>query len=117
MLLRATRNAVARRGFTLIEIMLVILLISILLTIAVPTFLRARETSRVRVCVANLRQLQDAKERWSMENKKAGTDTPSRADLSTYIKTWPSCPSGGTYDLGTVAGRATCSVGGEHTID
>src|ERR687883_171907 len=89
-----------RRGFTLVEIMIVVLIIGILLAIAVPNFIKARETSRAKACVANLKQIESAKEQWAMDNKKTNTDTPTPAQLygtDKYIKTTPSCPSGGAY--------------------
>ena len=42
-------------GFTLIELMVVVLVIAILLAIAVPTFLGARERSQDRAAQSNLR--------------------------------------------------------------
>ena len=102
----------ARRGFTLIEIMIVVLIIGILLAIAVPNFVKARESSRTKACVSNLKQVEAAKEQWAMDNKKTGTDTPADADLfggTAYIKKKPDCPSGGTYTVGTVATDPACS--------
>ena len=102
-----------RRGFTLIEIMIVVLIIAILLAIAIPNFLRARETSRAKSCKANLRQIETAKEQWAMDTKKGANDIPAlAADLvGTYIKSTPTCPSGGTYPDTDMSTRPTCSVG------
>jgi len=103
-------------GFTLIEIMIVVLIIAILLAIAIPNFLRARETSRAKSCQANMRQVETAKEQWAMDNKKAATDTPTAADLVTeYMRgtedTLPTCPSSGTYTIANMSTRPTCSIG------
>ena len=103
-------------GFTLIEIMIVVLIIAILLAIAIPNFLRARETSRAKSCMANLRQIETGKEQWAMDNKKGATDTPTDANLVTeYMRgtedTLPLCPSGGAYTIGNMSTRPVCSIG------
>jgi prepilin-type N-terminal cleavage/methylation domain-containing protein len=102
------------RGFTLVEIMIVVLIIGILLAIAVPNFIKARETSRAKACIANLRSITYAKEQWAIEMKKATTDTPADTDLygsNNYLKTTPACPAGGTYAINDLANWPTCSVG------
>ena len=111
------RGKKQRKGFTLIEIMIVVLIIAILLAIAIPNFLRARESSRAKSCTANMRQIETAKEQWAMDNRKAASDTPTTANLvSEYMKgpsedTLPDCPSNGTYGLGDMSTRPTCDVG------
>jgi len=106
-----------QEGFTLIEVMIVILIIAVLLAIAIPNFIRSRESSRAKACLANLRQIETAKEQWAMHNRKNADDTPTAADLvSEFMKgpadnTLPECPAGGTYTIGDVNTRPSCSVG------
>ena len=100
----------SRRGFTLIEIMIVVLIIAVLLAIAIPNFMKARDTSRAKACVANLRQIDTAKVQWAMDNKKVGGDVPVATDLfPTYVKSEPTCPSGvGAYTLSAVDTDPVC---------
>jgi hypothetical protein len=63
-------------------------------------------------CSANLQQIQQAKEKWSVDFKKARTDFPNDADLfgpGQYIPVKPTCPAGGTYRLGAVREKPTCT--------
>ncbi|MFN2613379.1 MAG: prepilin-type N-terminal cleavage/methylation domain-containing protein [Actinomycetota bacterium] len=55
---KAIRNRLNRddKGFTLIELMVVVLIIAILIAIAIPTFLGARTKAQDRAAEADLRQ-------------------------------------------------------------
>ena len=113
-----TRKAGRDSGFTLIEILVVIMIIALILAIAVPVFIMARQKSQASVCVSHLRQIQGAKERWAIENKKDNDAEPSIGDLyPSYIKTRPHCPSGGEYSINKVSQPVVCSYGGSHIID
>ena len=99
-----------RSGFTLLEIMIVVLVIGVLLAVAVPNFLTSRARSRQRTCVSNLRQLNSAKEQFAMENNLGNGDLVTSADLApTYIKVYPYCPEGGVYTLGPIGDFPACS--------
>ncbi len=108
-------SAVRKSGFTLVEIMIVVAIIGLLAAIAIPNFVKARTSSQINACIANLKQIEGAKANWAMENRKTNADTPGDGDLfgaTAYIKTKPTCPGGGTYALNAVDAAPTCSVSG-----
>jgi prepilin-type N-terminal cleavage/methylation domain-containing protein len=110
----------ARHGFTLVEIMIVVLIIGILLAIAVPNFIKARESSRTKACVANLKQIDSAKEQYAMDNKlNDGDAIPAGALWAAggYIKSQPECPSNGTYTVAAVGTDPSCDGGADHVLN
>jgi prepilin-type N-terminal cleavage/methylation domain-containing protein len=101
------------KAFTLVEIMIVVLIIGILMAIAVPNFIRARENSRRNTCIANLKQIDAAKEQYAMDQKLATGAAVAMTDLtgsSGYLKSTPACPSSGTYTVNVVGTNPTCSL-------
>jgi prepilin-type N-terminal cleavage/methylation domain-containing protein len=102
-------------GFTLVEIMIVVMIIGLLAAIAVPSFIKAREATQTNACIENLRQISGAKDVWAIEEKKTGSDAPGWDNLvgiAQYIKSTPECPAGGTYTIAAVNTNPTCSIDG-----
>jgi prepilin-type N-terminal cleavage/methylation domain-containing protein len=75
-----------KSGFTLVEIMIVVAIIGLLAAIAIPNFVRARESAQLNSIANNLRVIEGAKDQWSLENRKGTGDPCDMADLSDYIR-------------------------------
>jgi len=88
------------RAFTLIEVMIVILVISLLLAIAVPSFMRVRESSQQTTCDENRWKVDQAKTLWTQNTGQDGSAVPTPADLTPeYLQRMPKCPTGPDYDI------------------
>ncbi len=112
-------NTSRRSAFTLVEIMIVVAIIGLLAAIAIPNFIKAREASQKNACIANLRQIDGAKNTWALENKKVNSSTMADTDLfgsALYIRVKPECPAGGVYTLNAVDTRPACNITG-HAIN
>ena len=60
--------------------MIVVAIIGLLATIAIPNFIKARATAQKNSCIANLKQIDGAAQQWALENKKAATASASKRD-------------------------------------
>ena len=58
-----------REGFTLVEVMVVVAVVGMLATIAIPDFLKARAKAQAKVCLANQRMMSAAKDMAAMDNR------------------------------------------------
>jgi prepilin-type N-terminal cleavage/methylation domain-containing protein len=104
-----------RRGFTLVEILIVVAILGILLGLALPAFLKSRTNARKQVCIENLAQIESAKQLWGVEKGKKTGDVPSDDELigpNNYIKVKPSCPAAGIYSFNGIGANATCTIDG-----
>jgi prepilin-type N-terminal cleavage/methylation domain-containing protein len=89
-------NKLRAGGFTLVEIMIVVAIIGVLSSIALPNFVKARATSQRDACINNLRQLDGALQQWALETKQSLSAAPDEVAVATYLRTGvlPTCPTG-----------------------
>ncbi len=90
-----------RKGFTLIELMIVIAIIAILAAILVPNFVKARAQGQLTACSSNLKNIGTAAEMYAADhngrypiNGNNFTDTGAEGSGgSAYLKRFPTCPT------------------------
>ena len=74
-------------GFTLTELMIVVAIIGLLTSVAIPNLAKARDTSRLNMIYSNLRTLDAAKDQWALDNNQAsGTPMPDINILGSYFR-------------------------------
>jgi general secretion pathway protein G len=91
-------NMEKQRGFTLIEMMIVVAIIAILVSIVVPNFIRARAQAQTAACEANLKEIATAIELYQTDNDQypaSGTVDGTNTALQPYLKQIPVDPVAG----------------------
>jgi len=99
----------------LVALFVGIAVIGLLAAIAVPSFVKARETARTAACINNLRLLDAAKEQVSLEQNYEEGQVVTREEVSPYIPRGMdglTCPAGGEYTLNPLGEDPECSVHG-----
>ena len=105
------------KGFTLVEIMIVVVIIGLLAAMAIPAFQKVRTNSQDKAVLNNARQLSAGADQYYLEN---GVSTVTLSDLlgpTSYVKALNSVAKE-TYPQGFSQGTTItiASVAGTRTI-
>ena len=104
------------QGFTLVEIMIVVVIIGLLAAMAIPAFQKVRISSQNKAVLNNARQLSAAADQYYLENGVSTVDSSNLIGATSYVKaintvakeTYPAGFSQGTtITIGGVAGART----------
>src|SRR5947209_5888556 len=110
------KNTKSAEGFTLVEIMIVVVIIGLLAAMAIPAFQKVRQSSQDKAVLNNARQLAAAADQYYLEK---GVSTVAQTDLvgtTNYVKalnlvaneSYPAnFTQGITITIGGVAGQRT----------
>lgn len=109
---RLSAKAARRAGFTLIEIMIVVLIIGLLAAIAIPNIQSNLQKARKQAIINNLRTIDLIKTQWAAETKKGEGDTPTEQDLAPYFNNgkFPATVMNEKYNLNAVGTAPTATV-------
>lgn len=95
------------KGFSLVELMVVIVIIGVLIAIAIPVYRNTTESAELRACHANQRMIEGAASQYAMNEEIDIEDVNEIDVLNNYFSDGvPKCPSGAVYSI--TGGKVTC---------
>jgi type IV pilus assembly protein PilA len=95
------------KGFSLVELMVVIVIIGVLIAIAIPVYRNTTEKAELRACHANQRMIEGAASQYAMNEEIDIENVDDIDELNDYFSGGvPKCPSGVAYSI--TGGIVTC---------
>jgi type IV pilus assembly protein PilA len=99
----------ADRGFSLVELLAVVLVLAVLAGIAIPLYINTRKSSAARACKANIAAIAAAESTWAVRNGSYGTMAQLVSAVEGFAQE-PTCPLDGSKYTITLDSPATGQV-------
>ena len=112
-----------QKGFTLVEVMFVLLIVGIMMSISIPVFIDSGKKAEKNACMDNMAILNSVYTQWYGENWLS-VEPPADYQVFLgyvypgYLAQIPKCPEKGEYSLTIEEGQSkfSCSIHGEYTL-
>jgi prepilin-type N-terminal cleavage/methylation domain-containing protein len=100
------------KGFTLIELIIVVAILGVLAMIAIPRITTSTTTAKANACATNIDIIDTQVEMYYSDKSSYPTWAVLIADVNYFPDGAPVCPSSGTYTIDGTTHRADCSASG-----
>jgi len=105
-----------KKGFTLVELLVVVLILATLMAVALPLYLSSVADSSKKTCRANMQSIANAAQAWKVKNRAADFTGLNMSNLTPDLGAVPTCPDNGNYTIVAAGGSVNDEGGSAKTV-